>query len=90
MFRISKLAEESSIIASPFMKEKIVFFILKNVLLKINQLSELTMLRSHQSLPPSSSLASSLIEWEAYSRSADFQQFAEVINEYQAKYSKHY
>lgn len=69
LFRLSRLAEESNAIESPLLKEKLVFMILKNVMIKISKLSNLC----SDSCMPINVLG--LTDWSSYTRTEGFKRF---------------
>ncbi|KAL4468753.1 hypothetical protein ABPG74_005256 [Tetrahymena malaccensis] len=81
LFRLSKLAEESNIIESPMLKEKLVFLILKNIMVKITKLNNMN--ESNQN-------SLNLSDWSNYTKAESFKRFQIVINEYYTKYQTHF
>ncbi|KAL4500614.1 hypothetical protein ABPG72_003038 [Tetrahymena utriculariae] len=81
LFRLSKLAEESNIIESPMLKEKLVFLILKNIMVKITKLNNMN--ESNQN-------SLNLSDWSNYTKTESFKRFQIVISEYYTKYQAHF
>lgn len=80
LMRLSKLTEEFALNIKLNLKPKLIFLILKNVMLKIDRLSN--MCKNHTNLL-------NLEHFQEYiSNSDSYQKFVLVINQYQTKYDK--
>ena len=78
LFRLAKLAEETSILETPLLKEKLIFLIMKNILVKISHLKTMSEQQSN---------SLQLSDWHEYIKSDSFYRFKLVIAEYYQKYS---
>lgn len=77
LMRLVKLTDEHSQIDSPFLKERLIFLILKNVMIKVNKLRDLCSGRKNQL---------GLLNYDCYVKNDSFQKFVIVIQEYYTKY----
>ncbi|EGR30083.1 protein kinase domain protein [Ichthyophthirius multifiliis] len=81
LYRLHKILMESQILESPFLKEKLAYLMLKNILIKIKKLNNLSDNQINQL---------NLSEWNFYINTESYQRFSIIIGEYILKYSQTY